>query len=102
MRDRGSALVLATLALAGAGVLLAARGSGRAPADVAAPPLLTGAPLDVNVATARELAELPGIGDDVAAAIVAGRPYRSLDELDRVPGVGRKTIERLRPYVDVR
>lgn len=102
MRDRGPALVVALLVLAGAGLLLVPRGAGRAPVAVAAPPLLTGAPLDLNAAAARELAELPGVGAGTAAAIVAGRPYASVDDLDRIPGVGPKTVAKLRAYVEVR
>jgi competence protein ComEA len=46
-----------------------------------------GGPLDINSASAQELAELPGIGKSRAAAIVKHRPYRSMNEL-----VDRKVI----------
>jgi DNA uptake protein ComE-like DNA-binding protein len=29
------------------------------------------------------------------------RPFQSVDELRRVPGIGVKTLERLRPFVTV-
>jgi competence protein ComEA len=65
---------------------------------------LTG-PVDVNRASAAELQRLPGIGPKLSARIVEARargPFRSVDELrGRVPGIGAKTLERLRPHVTV-
>lgn len=40
-----------------------------------------GAPMDINTASAKELATLPKIGDARAAAIIKGRPYKAKDEL---------------------
>lgn len=63
-------------------------------------------PLDLNRATAAELEELPGIGPALAARIVAHRsrrgPFRSVEDLLEVRGVGPRTLEALRPYVTVR
>ena len=39
------------------------------------------APMDINSATAKQLATLDGIGDVRSAAIVKGRPYKAKDEL---------------------
>ncbi|GMK41371.1 hypothetical protein PCCS19_44270 [Paenibacillus sp. CCS19] len=59
--------------------------------------------IDINHATAQQLDELPGIGPAKAAAIVADReangPFRSVDDLDRVKGIGLKMIEKLRASV---
>jgi len=59
----------------------------------------------LNTATARDLAQLPAIGLTRARAIVEDRerrgPYRRLEDLIRVPGIGRGTIERLRGRVRV-
>jgi len=59
--------------------------------------------LDVNTARPYELQLLPGIGEKTARAIVASReqqgPYRRLEELMRVPGIGPRTVERLRPHL---
>lgn len=59
--------------------------------------------IDINHATAQQLDELPGIGPAKAAAIVADRetngPFRSVDDLDRVKGIGAKMIEKLRASV---
>lgn len=66
-------------------------------------------PVNVNTADAATLArELEGIGPSKAQAIVAHRdkhgPFRSIDDLARVRGIGRKTVERNRDSVrfDVR
>lgn len=62
-----------------------------------------GAPalVDVNRATARELEVLPGIGPALAGRIVASReeegPFRTVEDLQRVRGIGPATVERLRP-----
>lgn len=56
-------------------------------------------PVDVNHATAAELETLPGVGPALAARIVQARPFRSVDELAKVPGIGPRTLERLRPAV---
>jgi competence protein ComEA len=61
--------------------------------------------LDPNTASWVELAQLEGVGETLALRIVEDRrtngPFRSLEDLDRVKGIGAKTIERLRPYLHV-
>lgn len=61
-------------------------------------------PVDVNRATEEELQQLPGIGPTLARRIVAARqaaPFRSVEDLRRVRGIGAKTLENLRPYITV-
>jgi hypothetical protein len=53
-------------------------------------------PVDINRAEHDELASLPGIGPTLAERIIAGRPYASVEELDRVRGIGPKRLEDLR------
>lgn len=54
-------------------------------------------PVNVNTATAVELTKLTNIGPAKAEAIIAYReahgPFRSLQELTRVTGVGERTVE---------
>lgn len=62
-------------------------------------------PLDLNVATAEELDELPGIGPATASAILQHRaehgPFASVDQLLDVPGIGEAKLEQLRDLVTV-
>ncbi len=58
-------------------------------------------PLDVNVASEAELARLPGVGAALASRIVAARPFAEVEDLRRVRGLRRATLERLRPFVTV-
>jgi hypothetical protein len=53
-------------------------------------------PIDVNAAPVEELASLPGIGPGLAARIAAARPFRSVDEVALVPGIGRRRLEAMR------
>ena len=59
--------------------------------------------LDLNTATWVELAQLDGVGEALAQRIVderaANGPFRSVNDLDRVKGIGPKTLERLRPFL---
>jgi competence protein ComEA len=58
--------------------------------------------LDLNHATAEELTQLPGIGPKRAEAIVARRkerPYTRVTQLLEVKGIGKRTLERLRPHL---
>lgn len=57
--------------------------------------------INLNLATAAELESLPGIGPQFAQAIIEHRPYRHLSDLNRVPGIGEATINRLRGLVTV-
>lgn len=58
-------------------------------------------PVDLNVASSRQLQRLPGVGPAIAQRIVEGRPYAREEDLLRVRGIGPTTLERLRPWVVV-
>jgi competence protein ComEA len=72
------ALIVAVLASAGIALALA-------PAAYAADPPKAEAkkaePMDINSASEKDLATLPGIGEARAKAIIKGRPYKGKDDL---------------------
>ncbi len=60
--------------------------------------------VNLNTAGAEVLALLPGVGPSKAAAILAyrhRRPFRTVDELVRIKGIGRKMVRRLRPHLAI-
>lgn len=66
---------------------------------------LLGYPMDLNRAGVRDLLLLPGIGPGLAKRIVQERrakgEFASPDDLSRVKGISRKTLERIRNMVGV-
>jgi comEA protein len=58
-------------------------------------------PVDINRATESELVALPGIGPGIAKRIIAWRtgngPFRSVDDLRKVKGIGARKFERVAP-----
>jgi len=61
--------------------------------------------VNVNTATAEQLALLPGVGPARAQAIIAHRTkngaFKKPQDLIEVSGIGERAFERLRPYVAV-
>src|SRR2546427_6090258 len=126
MDDRHAALLLAGLALAGAGVRYAlAPASAAAPGDVQlaaidtppprrlretartaarlARPLLPGERVDLDHADVTEITRLPRVGPALARRIVDWRaahgPFGSLARVDSVPGLGPTLLAAIRHYV---
>jgi competence protein ComEC len=62
----------------------------------------SGVLIDLNTASQAELESLPGVGPAIARHIIEGRPYRSVDDLRRVKGIGEKRFSEIRPHVTVR
>jgi competence protein ComEA len=60
--------------------------------------------IDINGASVAELATLPGIGQAKAKAIVeyrAADPFKTIEDLQKVKGIGEKTLGVLRPRITV-
>lgn len=60
--------------------------------------------ININAAGPQELAQLPGIGPTRAQAIIAERDkrrFRRVEDILRVPGIGRKTFGRIRDSIRV-
>jgi len=62
-------------------------------------------PVDLNQATAQELTTLPGIGEAMAKRILdfreANGPFKRVEDLMKIKGIGEKSFEKLRPHVRV-
>ena len=59
--------------------------------------------IDINSASKEELLLLPGIGEKYAGRIILHRkehgPFRTVEQLLAVRGIGPKTLERIRPFI---
>ncbi len=68
-----------------------------------APPLNAKFLVDINRADWPEIIQLPGLGETLAQRILVERqangPFRAVEELVRVDGIGNKTLEKIRPYL---
>lgn len=66
---------------------------------------LAWAAVDVNTADAKALETLNGVGPAKAAAIIEYRtkngPFKSVDDLEKVPGIGAATISKNRDSLAV-
>ena len=75
------------------------------PEAASAPKPLPPGPLDINREDVAALQGLPGVGPALARQIVAYReargPFRRLEELREVPGIGPKRYARLQGWVRV-
>lgn len=83
-----------------AGISLAGSAEARRP-PAAAP---VAGVLNVNTATAEQLALLPGVGPSRARAILeyrAKQPFAKVEELRKVKGVGRGVMKRIQGHVAV-
>jgi competence protein ComEA len=63
------------------------------------------APVDLNTATAAQIATLPGVGPKAAQRIVEYRDknggFKKIEELMNVKGIGEKSFLKLKPLITV-
>ena len=57
-------------------------------------------PINMNTATADELMILEGISEELAEAIIEGRPYLQLEDLLQVSGIDEEMLEYFQKYAD--
>ncbi len=89
-------------------VLTLALGAAAPPLVAAAPaagPTVTEGKININTASAEELTALPGIGPSYAQRIVEHRekngPFKKVEDLLNVRGIGEKTFEKIRDRLTV-
>lgn len=62
-------------------------------------------PLNINAASAEELAALPGIGEVLAGRIVDYRtehgPFTAVEDLTKVSGIGEKKLSELEGHITI-
>lgn len=95
-------LVAATAFVAASGATLAAQ--TKTPPGAAAKPAST-AVVNINTASATEIATLPGVGAKMAGRIIEYRqkngPFKKVEELMNVRGIGEKNFLKLKPQLAV-
>jgi comEA protein len=73
------------------------------PAVLAANKKPPAAPINLNTATSDELQQVPGIGPVTAEKILQMRksygPFKSVDDLRAIRGIGPKRLEKMRKYL---
>lgn len=62
--------------------------------------------INVNTASAEDIAAIPGLGEKKSQAIIKFRekngPFVKIEDLKRVDGIGDKLFEKIMPYVVVK
>lgn len=62
-------------------------------------------PVNINTATSEELQQVPGIGPATAQKILQMRksygPFKSVDDLLAIRGLGEKRLDKMRKYLTV-
>ena len=110
-------IVLLAAGLTATGLALFLPGTGTLPQALPDPIEITGArillpsfsegpeKLKLNIASEKELTALPGIGDVLAARIVAYReengPFRSVDGLKQVSGIGDSLLKKIEGLIEL-
>jgi competence protein ComEA len=60
-----------------------------------------GGKININTASQSELETLPGIGPSRAQEIIENRPYSSIEEIKKVPGIGEATFQKIKDLITV-
>lgn len=60
------------------------------------------ASINPNESSRDELMSLPGIGETIAIRIIEMRPFETIVELQKVPGIGQKKFNDIKPYLTLK
>ena len=96
MNASSSLLVFALLAPTS---LLPVRAAETGPRAESAAPAAERGKIDINTADIPALESIPEIGTNFANAVVAARPFKSVDDLDRIIKIGPEKMKQLREKV---
>lgn len=55
--------------------------------------------IDINKAPLKDLTTIRGIGPSLAQAIIENRPYETVNDLIRVPGIKVSKLKSITPYI---
>lgn len=61
-----------------------------------------GLPISLNKASLKDLVAVPRIGPKLAHKMIENRPYQQLDDLLKLPGIGRKRLAQIRTYLTIK
>jgi len=70
-------------------------------AVVAKPASTTSSLVSIQTASVDELAKVKGLNLKIANEIIKARPFASLEDLIRVPGIGKKAVELLKRFLTI-
>jgi competence protein ComEA len=85
--------------LIGQGTDNGAGAAENSPATAPSQPASITGKISLNNGTLAELEALPEIGPKTAQAIIDGRPYAKVEDVDRVPGIGPKAMQAILPLL---
>ncbi len=63
--------------------------------------LAPGEKININTASLEELDRLPGVGKVRAQAIISGRPYQNITDIMKVKGIKQGIFEKLKDFLAV-
>jgi hypothetical protein len=100
MKASSFTLMVALLGAGSGSYVIAADPANSSPTE-STPPGAEAGKVDLNTADAAALEQIPEIGTNFANAVMSGRPYKSVEDVDRVLKIGPEKINELKRKVTV-
>lgn len=57
--------------------------------------------VDLNTASDNDILAIPGLGVTLAKEVIKNRPYKSVDDVKKVPGIDAARFEIMKPHITV-